>query len=224
MTLTGLILQALAGAIYGISYIIGNERIDRWGNSTKTWLDNTKNRIKVSYLITFFIPLLFAIYIYTIQGDKLEWYQLIAVVILFWGFISLTWTSFLLYLTKSKKIVNIFNHPRVNQVMRKSNITSVVIGAILMTAGGFLFYWQAGFVTGTDIIPIIVPIILCVLALTAYFIGFVLVIMQVIYYLFILFVNCVSMLLRPRKVVWILALILFLAGSAFLISGEIVHG
>ncbi len=224
MVLTGLILQALAGAIYGISYIIGNKRIDRWGNSTKTWLDNTKNRIKVSYLITFFIPLLFAIYMGTIQEDKLEWYQLIVVVIIFWGLTSLTWTSFLLYLTKSKKIANIFNHPRVNQVMRKSNITSVVLGTLLITAGIFLIRWQVGVITSNDLIHNIVPIILLALAFTACFLGYALVIMPSFYYLFILFINCVSMLLRPRKAVWILALILFLAGSAFLIRGEIVHG
>jgi len=223
MALTGLILQAFAGAIYAISHIVGNEKMDKWGESTKTWLDNTKNRIRVSYLITFFIPLALGIYIYTIREDNLEWYQLISVLIIFWGLFSITWTNFLLSLTRSKKIANIFNHPRVNQVMHKLNITSVVIGVILMTAGGFLFYWQAGFVTGTDIIAVIVPIILCALALTAFFIGFALVIMPAIFYLFILFVNCFSMLLRPRKAVWILALILFLAGSAFLISGEIVH-
>ena len=224
MALTGLILQALAGAIYAIGYIVGNERIDKWKESTKTWLDNTKNRIRLSYLITFLMPLALAIYIYTIQEDNIEWYKLIPVVIMFWGFISITWTSFLLFLTKSKKIANIFYHPRVNQVMRKSNITSVVIGVILMTAGGFLLYWQAGLVTGTDINSIIVPIILCALALTALFMGFALVIMPTIYYLFILLVNCVGMLLRPRKAVWILALILFLVGSAFLISDELVHG
>ncbi len=224
MVLIGLILQALAGFIYGVGYIIGAERMDKWRESTKTWLSNTKNRIIISYFATFLTPLALAIYTSTAQEDNIEWYTLIPGVIIFWGFFSLTWTSFLLSLTKSKKLANIFNHPKINQVMRNSNITLIGLGIILMIAGGILFGRQAPFVTGTEIIPIIVPITICAIALTGFFIGFILVFMPVIYYLSILFVNCVSMLLRPGKAVWILALSLFLAGSGLLISNGIMQG
>lgn len=223
MSLIGLILQALAGTLYGISYILG-DRIDKWMESTKTWLTNTKNRVIISYFLTFLTPLALAIYMSVIQGNNTEWYNLIPRVIIFWGFISLIWTSFLLSLTKSKKLADVFNHPRVGQVMRNSNITLIFLGIILMTLGVIVIGRQAGSVIGTDIISNLVPIILLAIAFTASFIGFVLVFMPVIYYLFILFVNCVRVLLKPGKVVWILALTLFLSGSVFLIIGEIVQG
>ena len=79
-------------------------------------------------------------------------------------------------------------------------------------------------VENREVINLTKTIILLAIALTASFIGFVLVFMPVIYYLFILFVNCVSMLLRPGKAVWILALSLFLTGSGFLIANQIIHG
>ena len=224
MALTGIILQALAGAIYGISYLVGNERMDKWRESTKTWLANARNRIIISYFMTFLTPLALAIYMSAIQENNIEWYNLIPGVIIFWGFISLIWTSFLLSLTKSKKLANIFNHPRINQMMRNSNIVLIFVGIILVILGGIAIDRQTGLVIGTDIVSNIVPIILLAIAMTAFFIGFVLVFMPVIFYLFILFVNCVGMLLRPGKAVWILALTLFLAGSVFLIINETVQG
>ena len=224
MVLIGLIFLVLAGTIYGVSYIIGAERMNKWKESTNTWLSNTKNRIIISYFMTFLTPLALAIYTSTTQEDNIEWYNLILGVIIFWGFLSLTWTSFLLSLTRSKKLANILSHPRVNQVMRNSNITLIVLGIILMIAGGILFGRQAPFITGTEIIPIIVPIIICAIAITGSIIGFILVFMPVVYYLFILFVNCVSMLLKPGKAVGILALSLFLTGSGLLIANQIIHG
>lgn len=223
MALIGLILQALAGTIYGLSYILG-DRIDKWMEYTKTWLANTKNRIIISYFLAFLVPLALAIYVSIIQEDNTEWYYLIPGVIIFWGFISLIWTSFLLSLTKFKKLADLFNHPRISQAMRNSNITLIFVGIILMILGGIVIDRQAGLVVGTDIISNLVPIILLAIALTASFIGFILVFMPIIYYLFVLSINCVRMLLKPRKAVWILALTLFLAGSVFLIIGEIVQG
>lgn len=223
MVIIGLILQALAGTVYGLSYILG-DRIDKWMDFTKTWLANTKNRIIISYFLAFLAPLALAIYKSIIQEDNTEWYNLIAGVIIFWGFISLIWTSFLLSLTKSKKLADLFNHPRISQAMRNSNITLIFVGIILMILGGIVIDRQAGLVVGTDIISNIVPIILLAIAFTASFIGFILVFMPVIYYLFILSVNCVRVLFKPRKVVWILALTLYLAGFVFLIIDEIVQG
>ena len=223
MSLIGLILLALAGTFYGVSHILG-DRIDKWTQSAKILLENTKFRIMISCLLAFLSPLVLAIYLSVTQEDNTEWYTLIPGVIIFWGLISLTWTSFLMSLTKSKKLFDLFNNPRINQVMRNSNITSIVLGIILMIAGGILLNRQAPFVTGTEIIPIIVPIIICAIALTGIFIGFILVLMPVVFYLFILFVSCLRVLFKPGKAVWIFALTLFLSGSVLLIIDEIVQG
>jgi len=223
MSLIGLILLALAGTFYGVSYILG-DRIDKWMQSTKTLLTNTRIRIIISYFLAFLAPLALAIYESIIQEDNTEWYELILPVLLFWGFISLIWTSFLLSLTQSKKLADIFNHPRISQVMRNSNIALIFVGIILIVLGGIVIDRQAGLVVGTDIISNLVPIILLAIAFTASFIGIVLVFMPAIYYLSILFVNCVRVLLKPGKAVWIFALTLFLAGSVLLIIDEIVQG
>ena len=223
MSLIGIILQALAGTLYGVSYILG-DRIDKWMQSTKTLLANTRIRIIISYFLAFLAPLALAIYESIIQEDNTEWYTLIPGVIIFWGLISLTWTSFLMSLTKSKKLADLFNHPRISQVMRNSNITLIFIGIILMILGGIVIDRQVGLVIGTDIIANIVPIILLAIAFAASFIGFVLVFMPGIYYLFILFLNCARVLLKPGKAVWILALTLFLTGSVFLIIDELIQG
>jgi cytochrome b subunit of formate dehydrogenase len=101
-------------------------------------------------------------------------------------------------------------------MMQKSSIASIILGIILMAVGGVAIWRLLGLLTTAAIIPAV----LLALALTALFIGFILVVMPALYYAYILFVRGVSILLKPGKAVWILALSLYLAGCALLIIHE----
>jgi hypothetical protein len=218
MALWGIILQAAAGIVYGVSYLIGVERIDKWKESRRAWLDDSKNRIKLSYLLTFITPLVLVIYSYKVAGTvNTPWYFAILGFFVSWGIIILVYTSFLLRWSKSKSIADMLNSPRVNQMMQKSNIALLIIGITLMVLGG------VGVKILVDLVTIsgMISILLLALALTVLVFGFILVIMPGLYYVYILFVRGVSILLRPGKAVWILALSLYLAGCALLIINEI---
>jgi hypothetical protein len=218
MALWGIILQAAAGIVYGASYLIGVERIDKWEESRRAWLDDSKNRIKLSYLLTFITPLALVIYSYKVAGEvNTPWYFVILGFFVSWGIIVLVYTSFLLIWSKSKSIAEMLNNPRVNQMMQKSNIASIIIGIILIVLGGVAIKMLGDSVTITDMMSIF----LLALALTALVFGFILVVMPGLYYVYILFVRGVTILFRPGKVVWILALSLYLAGCALLIMNEI---
>jgi hypothetical protein len=221
MALIGIILQAAAGFVYGVSYLIGVKRIDEWSKSKKDWLANDRNRVKVSYSLTFLAPLALVIYTYKLEGDNIQWYYLILGFIFSWAFIVGVYASFLSIWSRSKSIADLINNPRGDQMIRKSNIASIVIGVILMTLGWIGVGRLGGVVIGNNISSTIVPIILIILTLIALCIGFVLVLMPMAYYICVLFVKGVSMLFRPGKAVWILALSLYLAGCALLIINEI---
>jgi hypothetical protein len=217
MALIGTILQAFAGIVYGVSYLVGVERIDKWKESKKAWLDNSKNRIKASYLLTFITPLALAIYSYKAAGEvNTPWYFVIVGFFVSWGIIVLVYTSFLLIWSKSKSIADMLDSPRVNQMMQKSNIASIIIGIMLMVLGGVAIKMLGDSATITDMMSIF----LLALALTALVFGFILVVMPGLYYVYILFIRGVSILLKPGKAVWILALSLYLAGCALLIIHE----
>jgi hypothetical protein len=218
VALIGVILQAAAGIVYGASYLIGVERIDKWKESRRVWLDDSKNRIKLSYLLTFITPLALVIYSYKVAGEvNTPWYFVILGFFVSWGIIVLVYTSFLLIWSKSKSIAEMLNSPRVNQMMQKSNIASIIIGIILMVLGGVAIKMLGDLVTITDMMSIF----LLALALTALVFGFILLVMPGLYYVCILFVRGVSKLLKPGKAVWILVLSLYLAGCALLIRNEI---
>jgi len=101
--------------------------------------------------------------------------------------------------------------------MQKLNIASIILGIILMVLGGFTIVRAIHLVVTTTTI---ISVILLALALTALCVGFILVVMPGLYYVFLLLVWGVSILLKPGKVVWILALSLYLAGCALLIINE----
>jgi hypothetical protein len=221
MALWGIILQAVAGIVYGASYLIGVGRIDKWKESRRAWLDDSKNRIKLSYSLTFITPLILVIYSYKVAGIvNTPWYATILGVVVSWGITAGIYTSFLLRWSKSKSIADMLNSPRVNQMMQKSNIASIILGIILMVLGGVATWKLSGMVVHTNISSVIVPIILLALALTALVFGFILVVMSAVYYVYILFVRGISILLKPGKAVWILALSLYLAGCVLLIINE----
>jgi len=221
MALIGIILQALAGIVYGFSYLIGVKRMDKWQQSAKAWLANSRNRVRVSYLLTFLAPLALVIYVYTLEENNIQWYFLILGFIFSWAFIVGIYASFLSIWNRSKSMADLINNPRGNQMIRKSNIASIVIGIMLMILGWVGVARLGGLVIGNNISSDIMPVILLTLALAAIYIGFVLVLMPTVYYICTLFVTGVSMLFRPGKAIWILALSLYLAGCALLITNEI---
>lgn len=222
MALIGIILQAFAGFIYGVSHLIGEKRMDEWRQSAKAWLANSRNRVRVSYSLTFLVPLALVIYVYTLEENNIQWYYLILGFVFSWAFIVGVYASFLSIWSRSKSMADLINNPSGNQMIRKSNIASIVIGIILMILGGVGLQRLGGVVLGNNISSNIMPVILLTLALAALYIGFVLVLMPTVYYICTLFVTAVSMLLRPGKAVWILALSLFTAGFAFLVASEIL--
>ena len=218
MALAGIILQAVAGMVYGLSYLIGVERIDKWKESRRAWLNGSKNRIKLSYLSTFITPLVLVLLLYRVVGeDSTRWYFLLLGFLVSWLIIVSVYTSFLLIWSKSKSIPDMLNSPRLNQMMQKSNIASVTAGVILMALGGVGIRMLGDSVTISNM----VSILLLALALTALVFGFILATMSVLYYVYILFVRLVGILLKPGKAVWILALSLYLAGCALLIANEL---
>ena len=218
MALIGVILQAMAGIVYGLSYLIGVERIDKWAKSRRAWLDDSKNRIKLSYVLTFITPLALVIYSYKVAGEvNTPWYFVIVGCFVSWGIIVLVYTSFLLTWSKSKSIADMLKSPRMNQIMRKSNIASLVVGIALMVLGGVGIRMLVDRVT----IGGMISIVLLALTLSALVFGFILVVMPGLYYVYMLFVRGVSTLLKPGKAVWILALSLYLAGCALLIANEV---
>lgn len=218
MALIGIILQALAGIVYGVSYLVGVKRIDKWKESRRAWLADSKNRIKLSYLLTFITPLVLVIYSYKVVGAvNTPWYAMIFGVFASWAITAGFYTSFLLSWSKSKSIADMLNSPRMNQMMQKSNVASIIIGIILLVLGGVAIKLLGGSITTTDVISII----LLALALTALVFGFILVIMSGLYYIFVMFVRAASILLKPGKAVWVLALSFYLAGCALLIIHEI---
>ena len=218
MALAGIILQAVAGMVYGLSYLIGVERIDKWKESRRAWLNGSKNRIKLSYLSTFITPLVLVLLLYRVVGeDSTPWYFLLLGFLVSWLIIVSVYTSFLLIWSKSKSIPDMLNSPRLNQMMQKSNIASVTAGVILMALGGVGIRMLGDSVTISNM----VSILLLALALTALVFGFILATMSVLYYVYILFVRLVGILLKPGKAVWILALSLYLAGCALLIANEL---
>ena len=221
MALTGIILQALAGMVYGASYLIGVERMDKWQESKKAWLAESRNRVKVSYFLTFLAPLAMIISLYSLEENDIQWYFLILGFLCSWALIVVIYTGFLLFWSKSKSIPDLMNNPRVNQMVQRSNIASLIIGIILMILGGVGLGRLGGEVIGNNIGSSVIPVILLTLALAGLNIGFILVLMPAIYYLCVLFVNGVTLLLRPGKALWILALSLFLAGSGCLMASEI---
>ena len=218
MALIGIILQASAGIVYGVSYLIGVERIDKWKESRRAWLADSKNRIKVGYLLTLITPLALAIFANKVSMEvNTPWYAPILGVVVSWAITVGIYTSFLLIWSRSKSIADMLKSPRVNQMMQKSSIASIILGIILMAVGGVAIWRLLGLLTTAAIIPAV----LLALALTALFIGFILVVMPALYYAYIVFVRGVSILLKPGKAVWILALSLYLAGCALLIINEI---
>jgi uncharacterized membrane protein len=217
VALIGIILQASAGIVYGVSYLIGVERIDKWKESRRAWLADSKNRIKVGYLLTLITPLALAIFANKVSMEvNTPSYAPILGVVASWVITVGIYTSFLLIWSRSKSIADMLKSPRVNQMMQKSSIASIILGIILMAVGGVAIWRLLGLLTTAAIIPAV----LLALALTALFIGFILVVMPALYYAYILFVRGVSILLKPGKAVWILALSLYLAGCALLIIHE----
>lgn len=219
MALIGVALQAFAGIVYGFSYLVGVERIDKWKESRKAWLSDSKNRIKLSYLLVFITPLPFAIHAHKVTGDvNTPWYAAVLGLTVSWGAIVLIYTSFLLIWSKSKSIADMLESPKVNQMMQKGNIASIIVGIVLMVLGAAaIIRLGEQATTPTTIISIIVLSI----ALTALFFGLVLLTMPGLYYVLYLFVSGAGLLFKPGKAVWILALCLYLAGCGLLITNEI---
>jgi len=227
MLIAGISLQLIAGFILGLQHIISKDRFDNANEGLRRFLlfpSKGKHRLRILIFGALIIPLAAVlIAIYLLEGPSapttLKWFEIVG------GGLAVSLIVGALYLSLLKRLAQLLSKTKEpNDLPDDVYFRTLLFGNLILIPVlgglGWLSIWGISALSTANIENVLEVVILIPTILLA-FLGAFLVLSACISVVFVVLagiIKLVSMMARPRRILWIMVLSLYVLGGAFLIA------
>jgi hypothetical protein len=227
MLIAGISLQLAAGIIFGLTHILPQSRFDTANEALRRFLlvpSKGKHRLRILIFGALIIPVASVLIgTYLLEGSGaltgVQWLQAIG------GGLLATLMAGIIYLSLLRRLAQLVsktNEPR--SLPDNAYFRTLLFGNLILipVLGGFgwLSFWGSSALSTTNIGGILAAVILIPVILLALLGGLLILsaCFSVVFVVLAGIVGLLSMMARPRRLLWIIVLSVFVLGGALLIA------
>jgi hypothetical protein len=227
MLIAGTVLQLVAGFLFGLTNILPKKRFDRANEELKRFLlfpSKGKRRLRILIFGAWITPLaLVLIAAYVLEGRAVladvRWFEALG-----GGFLG-SLIAGMLYLSLLRRLAQLISKTKAPEALPDDTyFRTLLFGNLILVPvlGGFgwVAVWGGATLSMANIgnVPVVVVLVPTIVLL---FLGPLLILSACIAGVFIVLagvIKIVSLMARPRRILWIVVLLLYVLGGAFLIA------